>query len=123
MNKRLTGNQSGKGWFGVIFSLAILGAASYSAWVLIPIKINTYEFLDRMREEARFGAVNKKDSIVHDRLMQKAKQLELPLKPENLHVEREGGTYVITARYSIPVDLKVYQTMWDFDQKATAPIF
>ncbi len=120
---RLFGSERGEGRIGVIISLALLLAACYVAYVLIPIKVRTYEFQDAMRDEARFGAVRKKDDIVHDRLMKKAKQLGIPLEGKNLLVGRDGGMYVITATYTIPIDLTLYQDKWTYNQRATAPIF
>ncbi|MFQ5670584.1 MAG: hypothetical protein ACE5HD_08730 [Acidobacteriota bacterium] len=115
--------QRGEGRVGVLLSLAVLLAAIYSAYVLIPIRIRAYEFLDAMRTEARYGAVNKKDDVVHQRLFKKAKQLGIPLEANKLVIKRDGGLYIITASYSIPVDLTLYRTDWQYNQRATAPIF
>ena len=121
--RRFLGNEKGEGRIGVLLAIILVISAAYAAYVLVPIRIKAYEFLDTMRQEARFGAVNKKDNVVHTRLMRKAKQIGIPLKPSHLKVAREGGTYVITAEYKIPVDLMVYKTDWVYEQRATAPIF
>jgi hypothetical protein len=121
---RIFGNEKGEGKVGFLISLAILLAGAYVAYVLVPIKIRTYEFKDAMRDQARFGAVHsKRDDVVVERLMKKAKQLRIPLKEENLQVTRDGGMYVITARYTVPVDLAVYRTKWEYNERETAPIF
>lgn len=120
---RLLGNNRGEGRIGLLISLALLLAGVYSAYVLIPIKVRTYEFYDAMREEARFGAVRRRDQIVHDRLMKKARQLKIPLKGENLEITRDGGQYIVVAHYTIPVDLAVYKTEWVYHERATAPLF
>ena len=116
-------SERGEGRVGLFVALLLLVAGIWTAYVLIPIKVKTYEFYDNMREEARFGAVRNKDKTVHDRLMKKAKQLDIPLKAENLKIERDAGMYIITARYTIPIDLMVYKTEWDYDEKISAPIF
>ena len=116
-------SERGEGKIGLIIALAILVTGIWTGYVLIPIKVKTYEFYDTMRQEARFGAVNRKDDVVHDRLMKKAKQLGIPLEAKNLEVRRDGGTYIITADYDIPVDLGYYKTDWKFRERATAPIF
>ena len=120
---RRLGNSRGEGRIGLILSLCVLLAAAYAAYVLIPIKVKTYEFYDTMRSEARFGAVRKRDSVVHDRLLKKARQLQIPLTAENLEIRRDGGQYVVVANYTIPVDLMVYKTEWVYREVATAPIF
>lgn len=115
--------EAGKGRIGTLIALALLASGIYAAYVLIPIRVAGYEFLDKMREEARFGAVNRRDTLVYERLIKKAKALGLPLDPQNLKIKRDGGTYTIHAVYTVPVDLTFYQTDWTFDQTATAPIF
>lgn len=120
---RSHGSERGEGRLGLFIALVILATGIWTGYVLIPIKVMTYEFYDSMREEARFGAVRKKDKVVHDRLMKKAKQLGIPLNGKDLSVVREGGMYVITANYTIPIDLMFYKTDWIYDEKATAPIF
>ncbi len=120
---RRLGNSRGEGRLGLLLALVVLFSAAYAAWVIIPIKVKTYEFYDAMRSEARFGAVRKRDTVVHDRLMKKARQLQIPLKAENLEIKRDGGMYVVVAQYTIPVDLTVYKTEWIYRERATAPIF
>ena len=120
---RRLGNSRGEGRIGLLISLALLLAGVYTAYVLIPIKVKTYEFYDAMRSEARFGAVRKRDNVVHDRLMKKARQLQIPLKAENLEIKRDGGQYIVIAHYTIPVDLAVYKTDWVYHEKAQAPLF
>ena len=122
--RRFLGSEKGEGKAGFLISLVILIAGIYVAWVLIPIKVKTYEFKDAMRDQARYGAVHtKRHDTVHERLMKKAKRLGIPLKPEDLQITRDGGTFVITARYSVPVDLTVYKTKWEYNERETAPIF
>lgn len=121
--QRTPGSERGEGKVGLIIALVILVTGIWTGYVLIPIKVKTYEFYDAMRQEARFGAVNRKDDVVHDRLMKKAKLLQIPLDAKNLEVRRDGGTYIITAEYDIPVDLGYYKTDWEFRERATAPIF
>jgi hypothetical protein len=120
---RRLGNSRGEGKIGLLISLALLLSAAYAAYVLIPIKVRTYEFYDSMVSEARFGAVRNRDEKVHARLMKKARQLQIPLTGENLEIKRDGGQYIVIAHYTIPVDLAVYKTEWVYHEKATAPIF
>jgi hypothetical protein len=122
--RRFLGGEKGEGKAGFLISLVILIAGIYVAWVLIPIKVATYEFKDAMRDQARYGAVHtKRITVVHERLMKKARRLGIPLKAENLKIERDGGTFVITARYDVPVDLTLYKTKWEYNERETAPIF
>ena len=51
---RRLGNSRGEGRIGLIISLALLLAGVYTAYVLIPIKVRTYEFYDAMRDLTNF---------------------------------------------------------------------
>ena len=121
--RRFLGSERGEGRVGFLIGLVVLIACAYAAYVLVPIKVRTYEFLDEMRKEARFGAISRRDDKVHDRLIRKAKALGIPLDPKDLKIERRSGNYVITAHYEIPIDLKLYKSDWQFDPEASAPIF
>ncbi|MFQ5720261.1 MAG: hypothetical protein ACE5IK_12000 [Acidobacteriota bacterium] len=115
--------ERGEGRVGLFFALLLLVTGIWTGYILIPIKVRTYEFYDTMRQEARFGAVRRKDQVVHDRLMKKAKHLGIPLAPKDLTVKRDGGMYIITARYTLPIDLTFYKTEWHYDERTAAPIF
>jgi hypothetical protein len=117
------GFERGEGRLGLIVALLVVGVVAYAAYVIIPVKVMTYEFQDELEQEARFAALNKKDDIVHQRLLKKAKQLGIRLDPDELTISREGGSMLITARYAVPLDFSVYQTEWTYEQRGTAPIF
>jgi hypothetical protein len=55
--------------------------------------------------------------------MQKAKELEIPLKRKNLTLKRTTGEIVISAQYEQPIDLKVTTYVYRFDAREKAPLF
>ena len=57
------------------------------------------------------------------RILTRAKELEVPLRKEDLSVERTTKEMVITARYEQPIDLKVTTYTYRFDQTEKAPLF
>jgi hypothetical protein len=116
-------NQSGEGRKGFIFSMAIMGSMIFAGAKYIPVKIDAYNFRDTIREECRMAAVRNSDSVVAERIMDEAKDLQIPLKRKNLTIKRTKRRMIITAHYEQPIDFKV--TKWTFRFKAheEAPLF
>ncbi len=121
MRKSLS--QIGRGRIGLLITLIILAIAVFIAYKIIPVKIRTYEFRDTMREEARMGSMRKSANETMEILLRKAEELELPITKNNLYVNRTNNRIMIRATYTIPVDFKVYNYDWRFDQNESAPLF
>jgi len=115
--------ERGEGRIGFLISLIVLGVAIFLGAKIIPVRISAYEFKDTLREEARYAAVRNDDKKVADRIMQKAAELEIPLKRKNLKLKRTTGEMIITAKYEHPIDLKVTTYVYKFDEKEKAPLF
>ena len=116
-------SERGEGRIGLVIALAVLGVAIFTGMKIIPVRVNAYEFLDFIREQARFGSVERDNKVIYDRIVEKAKDLSLPLDKKNLRVERTQSELVITAKFDIPIDLKVTTYTYRFDAKERAPLF
>ena len=116
-------NQKGEGRIGLLVSLVLLAAGIFVGVKIIPVRINAYEFSDFIEQECRFAAVRNQDSEVVKRLLDKAVQLEIPLKKKDLTVQRSAGEMIITASYELPIDLKVTVYTYHFYQREKAPLF
>ena len=57
------------------------------------------------------------------RILQKAAELEIPLKKQDLNVSRTESTMIITASYEQPIDLKVTTYVYRFSATEKAPLF
>lgn len=119
----VTQSQRGSGRIGFFIALAICISAAYAGSKIIPVRIAAYEFRDTIRQEARMGAVRNSDAAVHSRIMDKAKELELPLSKKNLNVRRTKSKLIVTASYEIPIDLMVTTYTFRFNAEERAPLF
>src|SRR5262245_60560566 len=115
--------ERGDGRIGFIVALALLGAGIFLAVKIIPVRINAYEFRDFIQEECRFAATRNKDEDIYKRIVDKAKELRLPLDKKNLHMERTTHEMVISAKYEQTIDLKVTKYVYKFDHEERAPLF
>lgn len=112
----------GQGKLGCILWLIVLLAVVGIAAKLIPIKIRSAELYDYMEEQAMFAGRAGTETL-RKRILDRAKDLELPLDKKNLKIERRGGRIQIRATYTVPVELPGYTYNWDFEHIIDRPIF
>ena len=115
--------ERGEGRIGLFLSLALLGSAIFVGAKIIPVRINAYEFRDFVTEECRFAATRNHDSEIYQRIMEKAKELDIPLDKRNLTLERTHHEMIITAKFQQPIDLKFTTYVFRYEQKERAPLF
>lgn len=116
-------SQRGEGRLGLIVALVIIALAIFLAVKFVPAKIAAYEFGDFLEKECRYAANRQKDSTIVDRIMEKAEEMEIPLKKKNLIVRRTRSEMVIKASYEQVLDLKVTTYVYKFDREERAPLF
>lgn len=112
---------AGEGNIGcILWTLAFLLIALI-CYKAIPVKLNTAEMYDFMIEQAKFGtapAASLKKIIID-----KAKELEIPINEKNLTVERIGDRIRMKTAFEIPVDFPGYTYIWKFDWEIDRPIY
>ncbi len=91
-----------------LFGLAVVVAAFYMAWTLIPIYYNNYSFQDEMDNEARMATYSQKsEQEVAEILAKKAKDLEIPVTPEMIHVQKNSSEVTIWTEYTVSVQTPI----------------
>jgi hypothetical protein len=114
--------RNGQGKLGCILWLLVLLAVVGVTAKLIPIKIRSAELYDYMEEQALFAGRSGTETL-KKRILERAKDLDLPLDKKNLKVERRGGRIQIRATYTVPVELPGYTYYWEFEHMIDRPIF
>jgi hypothetical protein len=115
--------ERGEGRLGLLLALALLGTGIFLGVKIIPVRINAYEFRDFVQEECRYAATRNNDAEIFKRIIDKAKELEIPLDRKNIQMERTTREMIITAKFEQPIDLKFTKYVFKFDQKERAPLF
>ena len=112
----------GQGKIGcVIWSLALIVFFT-ACWKIIPVKIKTAELYDFMEEQAQ-RATSTPAEAVKKNVLARAKDLELPVGPKDVTVQRRGGRVIITARYTIPIEFPGYTYVMEIDHVVDRPVF
>lgn len=115
--------EKGEGKVGLLIALVVVAIIIFLGVKFIPVRIAAYEFRDFVEQECRYAAVRKNDSAVHTRIMNKARELDIPLDKKRLKLQRTHNEMIITASYEKPIDLKVYTYVYKFSVREKAPLF
>jgi len=114
----------GKANIGCIVWLGILILVGYVLYKVVPVKIATSTFYDAMQEQASFGSIKGTGQIEYA-ILQKARELELPITKENLIIKRSKEAITIEAHYELTIDFfnGMYKYVWKLDPVVSRPLF
>jgi len=114
--------EAGSGNLGCILWVVVLAIAVLIAWKAIPVKVRSAELYDHMVEITKFGAHSTPEEMEKD-ILNKAKELDLPLDKEHVKVERIGDRVRMEASYTVPLEFPGYTYKWHFDHQVDRPLF
>ena len=113
---------AGDGKLGCILWTALLAVLVFIAFKAIPVKVAASELYDYMDEQARFASRASPEAL-QKRILDKAKELELPVLRKNVKVERRGGTVQMRVTFTVPLEFPGYTYYWDFDLRVDRKVF
>ncbi|MGB3562553.1 MAG: hypothetical protein WBH85_02700 [Thermoanaerobaculia bacterium] len=120
MARRLT--RAGEGRLGCILWLSLTLIFVMIAWKVVPIRIKSSELSSYMEEQAKF-AYRASPEALKKRVVAKTRELDLPVDPKKVIVERRGGRIVLKCTYTVPVEFPFYTYLWKFDLLVDRPVF
>lgn len=92
-----------------IIGVAVVVGGAYYGYLLIPPYFNNYQMQDYIEAEARLNTyTNKSEQDIRDGVIKQARNLEIPLQPESIIVQRGAGELQISCSYTVHVDLPGY---------------
>jgi hypothetical protein len=92
-----------------ILGVALVVGGVYYGYLLIPPYFNNYQLQDYIESEARLNTYSTKpEQEIKEGVLKQARELEIPLQPENITVQRGAGDLQISCRYTVHVDLPGY---------------
>ena len=103
-------------WF-ILLAIVVLVLAK-----VVPVKMKTSQFYDAMEEQAQFGSI-KGDKSIQSELFQKAQDLQLPIKKEDINVHRDGSNVYVECHYTITIQFPGYAYVWKEDPRVVRPLF
>jgi hypothetical protein len=93
----------------VLIWLVVIGFSLYVGSQVMPTYYNSFQFQDEIESEARLNSYSTKpETEIQESLLKKAKELDLPITPEHLHVVRNGSELTIWGDYTVHVDIPIH---------------
>ena len=89
--------------------VALVVGGAYCGYLLIPPYFNNYQLQDYIESEARLNAyTTKSEQDIRDGVLKQARNMDIPLQPESITVQRGAGDVQISCSYTVHVDLPGY---------------
>jgi hypothetical protein len=115
--------QIGAGKIGTIIGLIVVVAAIVFAVKMIPARVKVYELKDYSEVQARQRALGtniRSDEQLHQLILKKAQELELPVKDDDITVRELSGSFKVNLKYTYPINFIVLTHEWKIDQEVEA---
>jgi hypothetical protein len=117
----IRGNESGVSTIKMLVILAIAALVVYVGYKLLPMYMDFERMKDEMQIKASMAQVLKDEEILSD-LVKKAKELELPLGPENFILRRDDDHHRMMIKTTWDVEVHfpfdVYVRTYHFEPVA-----
>jgi hypothetical protein len=107
-----------------IFILLVLVAILFAGSQYVPAYFTAFQLNDFIRQEVKFAASSRKTpENVRTEVVEKAEELNVPIKTKDVQITRSGPSFQIQVEYRYPIDLKVYQHELVFHTAASGEVF
>jgi hypothetical protein len=107
--------QRGAGTIKAILWTILLIYGAFVAYKILPAYVAEYQLADKMQEQARFAVVNHyPEEQIRDTIFKVIKDLDIPVKREEIKITANQDVVRIACDYTVPVDLLVYQMSLHF---------
>lgn len=115
--------QRGESNLGCILWALVVLVVAYVAWMMVPVQIASAQLADFIEDQAKW-AEHRSPERIKKEIVAKARDLDLPLDPKKVHVERKGDHLYMKAEYVVPVEfIGGYTYEWHFEHDIDRPIF
>ena len=103
-------NTEGKGITGCLVFIVLLGVTIFLSVELIPVYYSYYTMESEVKREiSKAGAHSLRDEIIVRDILEVAKRNEVPLKEDDIQIDRLAGQVIIDISYAVPTDFVVFK--------------
>lgn len=114
--------QRGEGKVGFIIALILVSMVIYTSLKFVPVYVAAYDLRDTLRREVQAAALKTNDQI-ENTILDKAKELKLPINKENVDTSRTKTKFTLRVHFKVPIDLALFVYTFRFDESETGPLF
>src|SRR5207253_1451823 len=92
-----------------LFILFILIVLLFAGTQYAPGYFAAFQFNDYVRQEVKYAVTARKTpERIRAEILEKAKELEIPLTKNDIHVTRRGPSFTLEIEYRWPINMRVY---------------
>jgi hypothetical protein len=114
--------QAGDSKLGCILWTLLLVVGVMIGWKAIPVKIASSELYDFMVEQAKWAGSASEETL-KKRILDKGRELDLPLDPRYVVCERPGDKVRMRVQFTVPLEFPGYTYNWEFDLKVDRSLY
>ena len=96
----------GEGKAGCVFYLLLLLIVGFLALKVVPVQVDKMQLQDYMKELA-MTSPRKNGDWFRERIMVRAKNMDLPLQKKNVKINKGARRVVMDVKYTVVLDLMV----------------
>lgn len=115
-------HSSGEGRISLLFWLVVLVIGGLIAYEAIPVRVRMAELQDFMVESAERARFNNEEQI-KKAILERAKELDLPLQEKDLAVQLANGQIKMEASYTVSLEFPFYTWDWRKQHIVDRPVF
>jgi len=119
---RTSRRERGEGQMGCVIGLIILAIALFVAYKMIPVKVKASELKNTVSDESKSAGTHNDDRI-RDAIVNKAKELKLPVTAEKVKITRFASEITVDVEFDVPIDFPGYVYQWHQHYIQQNPIF
>ena len=107
-----------------VFILLALIVCLFAGSQYAPAYFASFELNDYIRQEVKYAfTARKTPEALRGDIVQKGKELDIPIEPRNIKITRRGPSFTLEVEYRWPIDMKVYHHELVFHTTETGEIF
>lgn len=107
-----------------LFILLLLILALLAGTQYVPGLFAALQFDDYVRQEVKYAASSRKTpEAVRDEVVDKAKDLGIPLTKKEVHITKRGPAFNMQIEYHWPINLRVYKHDLTFHVNEDGEVF
>lgn len=106
-----------------LISFTLLLFVGYMAYKFVPVYIAAYDFDNAIKTQAQYSGSMKSNEVIVKELLDKARELELPIEKDDIKIARSSSRLTITASYTVPVKTAFFTYTWQFREEESAVLF
>lgn len=115
-------NQKGEGRLGCVIGLLLLVVVLFIAYKMIPAKMQATDMREAVQNASRSASGKSMDTVKRE-VLERAKELNVPLTEKDVVVTRRADYIRVEVRYDVAIEFPGYVWNKHYEFDAENPVF